>query len=92
MLIEDTKSTKIAMFEDLIMQNEDSLKISTFNPIYLGSQNSKNTELGIILSSDQAAQLSVTLLQNQNINLKSNNSRVGCRGKCFLVHQVLGYI
>lgn len=28
MLIEDTKSTKIAMFEDLIMQNEDSLKIN----------------------------------------------------------------
>lgn len=28
MLIEDTKSSKIAMFEDLIMQNEDSLKIN----------------------------------------------------------------
>lgn len=28
MLIEDTKSTKIVMFEDLIMQNEDSLEIN----------------------------------------------------------------
>ena len=28
MLIEDTKSTKIVMFKDLIMQNEDSLKIN----------------------------------------------------------------
>lgn len=42
----------------------------TSNPIYLGSPNSKNMELQVILSSDQAAHLRVTLLQNQNINLK----------------------